>query len=216
MPSCLVCDDHALMREALVGTVRMAWPDTRIVEAETFHEAWAKAAQQPDFILADLAMPGADPLDGIDGLMKAAPAARLLVITASQDDQMMLDLLRRGVAGFAPKAATSAIIEAALHLVAAGGTYLPPRLADLATGIASLRREAQAGGSGGTESSVQLTARQHNILRLLTLGKSNKEIARSLDLAPSTVKSHVSQILSRLSAANRTEALSKAQALNLL
>jgi DNA-binding NarL/FixJ family response regulator len=216
MPSCLVCDDHALMREALVGTVRMAWPDTQIIEAATFPEGWEKAEQRPDYILADLAMPGADPLDGIDGLMKAAPAARLLVITASQDDQLMLALLRRGVAGFAPKAATSAIIEAALRLVAAGGTYLPARLAELATEIATVRGEPSAHDYDGVESPMLLTPRQQDILRLLTLGKSNKEIARSLDLAPSTVKSHVSQILSRLGAANRTEALSKAQAQHLI
>ena len=212
MRSCLLCDDHALVREALVGTVRLIWPDARTTEASTFPEAWEQARLAPDLVLADLLMPGADPREGIDGIMTAAPAARVLVITGNQDDQLMIDLLKRGVAGFAPKAASSAIIEAALRLIAAGGVYLPPRLAELATRDGGWERPSPIPGA----TAEQMTARQLEILQLITLGKSNKEIARSLDLAPSTVKSHVSQILARLGAVNRTDALARAKGLNLL
>ena len=130
MRSCLICDDHALVREALVGTVRMTWPKIQIDEAGNFPAAWEAAAKTPELILADLIMPGAEPLAGILGIIDAAPAARILIITGNQEDTLLIRLLELGVAGFAPKSATGAIIEAALLLINAGGRYLPPRLAE--------------------------------------------------------------------------------------
>jgi len=198
-----------LMREALVGTVRLIWPHAQITEASTFPAAWEQAKLSPDYILVDLLMPGADPVEGVEGIMAAAPVARILVITGNQDDRIMIDLLKRGVAGFAPKTASGAIIEAALRLIAAGGVYLPPRLAELVANDEGWNRPAPVAAA----IAEQLTRRQLDILRLIGLGKSNKEIGRSLGLAPSTVKSHVSQIFARLGAANRVEAIAKSQVL---
>lgn len=215
MTSFLICDDHALVREALAGTVQMGWPDAAVDLAGDFPSAWAKAAVGHDLIVCDLIMPGAAPLAGIDGMIRAAPVTPLLVVTGTEDDALLLDLLDRGVAGFAPKTASGSIIEAAIRLILAGGRYLPPRLAEIASAriddgsVIAVRDDV-------ARLVERLTERQMEVLRLIAKGQSNKEIARELDLAPSTVKSHISQVLTCLGAANRTDAAIKARLLDLV
>lgn len=218
MTTCLICDDHALVREALAGTVRMAWPEMRILEAGDFPSAWALARSGPDICLADLVMPGALPLAGIEGIMRAAPDAKVLVITGTEDDALMLDLLERGVAGFVPKSMSGDIIEAALRLILAGGRYMPPRLIDLAaSGVPRLAvANPPAPAPALDRLRERLSDRQIAVLRLMATGQSNKEIARDLGLAPSTIKTHVGHILLCLQAQNRTDAVAKARSANLV
>ena len=100
-----------------------------------------------------------------------------------EDDALLLDLLDRGVAGFAPKTASGSIIEAAMRLILAGGRYLPPRLAEIASAriddgsVIAVRDDV-------ARITERLTERQMEVLRLIARGQSNKEIARALDLAP--------------------------------
>ena len=215
MKSCLICDDHVLVREALAGTVRMGWPGATIAEVGDFPSAWAQAAKGFETCIADLMMPGAGPLAGIAGIQRAAPNTRILVVTGTEDDTLLLELLDMGIAGFAPKTASGSIVEAALRLIAAGGRYLPPRLAEIVasridTGVVDpIRDDALARVS-------RLTGRQLEVLRHASLGASTKEIATALGLAPSTVKSHLSHIQDCLGARNRTDAAAKARALNLI
>jgi two-component system, NarL family, nitrate/nitrite response regulator NarL len=212
----LICDDHALVRDALGGMAALGWPDAEITLAADFPESWAAAGTgDHDLILCDLIMPGSAPLAGIDGIIKAAPHTPLLVVTGTEDDTLLLDLLDRGVAGFVPKTANGGIIEAAIRLILAGGRYLPARLAEIAaarisSGLVHPVRDDAA------QVSERLTNRQMEVLRLMAQGKSNKEIARELDLAPSTVKTHLSQIMICLGAANRTDASVKARMLGLV
>lgn len=210
MRLCLISDDHALVREAVAGLVRRRWPEAEVVQAGDFVTAWGLARRGPDLCIVDLAMPGASPLEGVAGVMAAAPDARLLVLTGTEDDGLMLDLLRLGVAGFASKTLEPAVLAAAIELVAAGGRYLPPRLADLGP----LARTAPAAAPRGEAPS--LTDRQLSVLRLLADGQSNKDIARRLDLSPATVKTHVATLIAVLGAANRTEAAAKARAAGLV
>ena len=216
MKSCLICDDHALVREALAGTVRMGWPGVTVDVAGDFPSAWSMAAAtRYDLILCDLIMPGSGPLAGIDGVIRAAPDTPLLVVTGTEDDALLLDLLDRGVAGFAPKTASGSIIDAAMRLILAGGRYLPPRLAEIASAriddgsVTAIRDDV-------ARLAERLTNRQMQVLRLMAQGQSNKEIARALDLAPSTVKTHLSQLLVHLGATNRTDASIKARMLDLV
>ncbi len=209
MRSCLICDDHALVREALAGTVRLGWPGAAVTEAGDFPSAWAHAARGFDMCVADLAMPGAAPLEGIQGLRAASPGMPILIVTGAEDDALLLALLELGVAGFAPKTSSVGVIEAALRLILAGGRYLPPRLAQLAAA-------PPAPAPPASDRPGLLTARQLDVLRLVEKGSSNKEIAQALDLAPSTVKTHLAQIQVALGAKNRTEASVRARALRLL
>jgi DNA-binding NarL/FixJ family response regulator len=162
-----------------------------------------------------LILQGAGPLAGIDGIVRVAGATPILVVTGTDDDTLLLDLLDRGVAGFAPKTSNSAIISAAIALILAGGRYLPTRLADIAVS------RIESGSYQPVRDDVAmisqaLTTRQMEVLRLMSQGKSNKEIARDLTLAPSTVISHLSQIMIALGANNRTDASIKARMLDLV
>jgi DNA-binding NarL/FixJ family response regulator len=215
MRSCLVADDHALVREALSGTVRMGWPDATIAEASDFPSAWKQAAHAPDLIICDLIMPGASPLVGVAGVLAAAPNARVLVVTGTQDDALLVGLLEMGVAGFAAKTSSGSIIEAAIRLILAGGRYLPDRMVDIA--VSRLEAgHAPAIAAQGVAIAERLTERQLDVLRLVAKGHSNKEIGRVLELAPSTVKTHLDHVMRVLSAANRTEASIKARHLDLI
>lgn len=213
MQSCLVCDDHALMREALCGQIRLAWPKAKVHAASDFEEAWALAAdEQPELILCDLAMPGADPAAGVEGVIKAAPAARLVVVTGHEDDNLLMTLFALEVDGFIPKSVTGELLEAAIRLVLAGGQYLPPRVFDLA---------ATANGRGGQmrlpdSDPLRMSGRKLEVLRAIAQGYSNKEIALALDLSPTTVKTHAAAIIAALGARNRTDAATKARELGLI
>ena len=211
MRSCLICDDHQLVREALAGAVARRWPDATIAQASNFPEAWDKVAAAPDLCLADLTMPGAEERAGIAELRRLAPATPVLVITGSHDDRLLLGLIADGVAGFVPKTSGTEIIIAAIELVLAGGRYLPPRVAELAAGA-----QADSGAPVARVPRAVVTARQADVLRLVALGYSNKEIARDLDLSPATVKTHVAQALAAIGATNRTDAVMRARALGLI
>jgi two-component system, NarL family, nitrate/nitrite response regulator NarL len=213
MQSCLICDDHEMMRDALAGSVAMHWPNARIVLAGTYPEAWEAARAQPDLILCDLGMPGASPVVGVDGVRSIAPDGFIVAVTASEDDHLLLDILDLGVAGFIPKTSSGAVIEAAIRLVLAGGRYLPPRMAELASRRTATEWPLVRGRVNGL---ARLTDRQMDILRLIAEGASNKEIARSLDLSPATVKAHTAAVISALGVNNRTAAAFRGREIGLL
>ena len=195
-----------MMREALAGAVAYGWPGVRVTQARDYPSAWAAAAAKPDLIVSDLVMPGASPLQGIARLREFAPLTPILVITGNEDDNLLLDLFEIGIAGFVPKTSPGAVIEAAMRLVLAGGRYLPPELLDLLRSRGSRRPAVTA------PLTLRLTERQAEILRLMEAGRSNKEIARELDLSPATVKTHAAAAFGALRAANRTEAVALARA----
>ena len=201
MRSCLIADDHELVRAALAGAVAARWPDATVVEAHDFPGAWAAADDGYDLILADLLMPGATGTDGIAKLHALAGATPLIIITGSADDRALLALLALGVAGFLGKNATTAVILAAIELVLAGGRYLPPRVAELAAGAPS---DTPADPS-------PVSPRQREVLRLIAGGRSNKEIALALAVSPATVKTHVAGAIAAIGAQNRTDAAVKAR-----
>lgn len=211
MKSCLICDDHAMMRDALAGAVALGWPEAKVALAADFPSAWAAAAERPDLIISDLVMPGAAPLAGIRRLKAVAPASPILVVTGYEEDALLIELFELGIAGFAPKTSKSAIIEAAIRLVLAGGRYVPPRIVELAS-----RRPNADAAQALRVVTARLTDRQAAVLRLTAQGRSNKEMARDLDLSPGTIKAHVAAAIAALGAANRTEAVSKAQGMGLI
>jgi DNA-binding NarL/FixJ family response regulator len=201
----LICDDHAMLREALAGAVALGWPEAVITQCGDFPAAWAAAAAAPDLILCDLVMPGAAPIDGVRRLREIAPLAPILVVTGTEEDGLLVALFELGVAGFAPKTSKSALIDAAIRVVLAGGRYLPPRF----LAITAPRGVAAPPAS-------RLTTRQVDVLKLIAGGQSNKEIARDLDLSPATIKAHTAAALAALGAGNRAEAVFKAREAGLI
>ncbi len=205
MESCLIADDHALVRDALVLSVAARWPSATIWEAADYPSAWAFAEQQPSLSLIDLGMAGAAPRDGVAEIMRRAPDTRVLIVTGTQDDPLMLALLDDGVAGFISKSANMAVITAAIDLVMAGGRYLPPRLTELAAANPPSDKPRQ-----------RLSPRQLAVLRLIGDGETNKDIARELAISPATVKVHIAQAMAALGAVNRTDAAMKARDLGVI
>ncbi len=155
-------------------------------------------------------MPGADALTGIRHVRAAAPDAAVLVVTGSEDDHLLLALFDLGIAGFVPKSASAEIIEVAIRLVLAGGRYVPDRVVALA------QRNGSPMIAVASVAASRLTDRQIDVLRRMALGESNKEIARTLAISPTTVKTHVASILAALDTTNRTEAAFRAREIGLI
>lgn len=200
MKACLICDDHALMREALAITVRMVAPDIEIHFADTFQSAWGKAQARHDLIICDLTMPGSPPALGIQALLQASSHAPVLIFTANEDQALLRSMFSLGVRGYVAKTASTESIVHAIRTVLTGGEVRP----------------AKSPSAGSVHGPVSLSKRQIEIMQKLALGWSNKKIAAELDMGPATVKTHLSHVMGKLGAANRTEAVSLARKLGLV
>ncbi len=194
----LLADDHVLFREGvrlvLEGLVTEAF---EVIEADDYPQALAAVRQDPDIEigLVDLNMPGMDGFSGIAALKRAMPDLHLVVISASEDPQDIRRALDAGASGYVSKSCSSGAMIDSIRSVLAGETFIAPAI--------ELPPAKLSAGESGV---AQLTPRQRDVLAMLRQGKSNKEIARDLDLAEITVKLHVTAILRTLGVENRTQA----------
>ena len=197
----LVADDHPMLREGLVA-VLSTQPDFDIVgEAANGAEVVRLAeALRPDVILLDLEMPDVDGVAALEGLRDAVSAARAIVFTAYDTDERILRSLRAGARGYLLKGASRQEIFDAVRTVHAGGSLLEP---GVTTRLLDHVRE-------GGEQTEPLTPRELEVLALISEGLHNSEIAGRLFVTERTVKFHVSSILAKLGADNRTEAVALA------
>jgi DNA-binding NarL/FixJ family response regulator len=199
----LIADDHALFRNGLRYMLAGLADEVAILEAKDSAEALATVGATPDLdlVLLDLAMPGMDGLAGLRMLRGKRPALPVVILSASEEAADVRRAIESGAMGFIPKASSSAVMLGALRLVLSGGVYVPPAYLERSRAGTT---PITAPPSGDT---LGLTARQHDVLRLLGQGQSNKEIARVLGLAEGTVKLHISAILRVLGVSNRTRAV---------
>jgi DNA-binding NarL/FixJ family response regulator len=158
-------------------------------------------ALQPDVVLLDLEMPGLDGVGALAQMRSACPTVRALVFTAFDTDERILGAIKAGARGYLLKGAPRDEIFNAIRVVAAGGSLLQPMVAS---------RLIERIASGPTPSPEPLTDREREVLAQLAQGRPNKEIALKLNISERTVKFHVSAILSKLGAGNRTEAVTLA------
>ncbi|TNC95012.1 MAG: Response regulator containing a CheY-like receiver domain and an HTH DNA-binding domain [Stygiobacter sp.] len=196
----LLADDHALFREGVRLVLENLVDDLlEVVEAGDFVQAVAalRAGGEFDVGLVDLNMPGMDGFDGIGAVCRAAPNMHLVVISASESPSDVRRALDAGAQGYIAKTSSSSSMLEAIRQVLSGDTYLSPRLE-----VASANEDA----AGRDQARNVLTPRQRDVLAMLRQGKSNKEIARDLNLAEITVKLHVTAILRALGVENRTQA----------
>lgn len=202
-------------------TIEVAF-DATVHTVNSYRGALAVAADCPHvrLCLLDIHIPGEDARAGVKALRQALPDARFLLFSGSEQDDDLMMTVELGLHGFLPKSSTPEVVEAALRLVLAGGTYLPSGIGQLAMRNAGLVatpiEPAPPPLSAGTPLYGNLTGRQHVVLQQVAQGRSNKEIANDLDISPATVKAHVAQIIAVLGAANRTEAAARARALGLI
>jgi DNA-binding NarL/FixJ family response regulator len=200
----LIGDDHMLFREGLRRLLEQLSADAVFTDASTFDEVRDRvdAGETFDLILIDLQMPGWPGFSGIEQLCQAAGDTPVVVISASESQSDVRAALDHGASGYIPKSSSVKIMLSALHLVLAGGIYLPPSVISADTAAAA-QVEIEAPRNGAH----LLTQRQWEVLNCLREGKSNKQIAYELGLSEGTVKIHVTAIFKTLGVKNRTQAV---------
>ena len=189
----LTVDDHALLRKGIAALIN-AEPDMKLVaEASNGREAVEKFREhRPDVTLMDLQMPDLNGTEAITRIQSEFPNARIVVLTTYTGDAQVVRALRAGARGYLLKGHVHRELLETIRAVHAGQRRIPPE-------VASELAEHAADD--------ELTAREIEVLRLIAAGNSNKLIADQLSIAEETVKSHVSNILSKLSANDRVHAV---------
>jgi DNA-binding NarL/FixJ family response regulator len=193
----LIVEDQRIVREGLIALLEDEDEVEIVGEAADGQEAVELFARlQPDVVLMDLQMPVMDGPEATRRIRECAPNARVLVLTTYAIDEFIFKALRAGARGYLLKDASTDELLAAIHTVYEGHTLLAPAVAErLVVGMSD----------GAAE---MLTPRELEVLTLIGQGRSNSEIAETLTIAPRTVKVHVQNILGKLGAGNRTEAVS--------
>jgi DNA-binding NarL/FixJ family response regulator len=205
----LIADDQRVVRDGLSMLVALIEGVEVVGTACDGAEAVRLAAAcQPDVIMMDLRMPGTDGIAATADLRERQPAAAVLVLTTYADEDAIVPALRAGARGYLTKDASAEQIEAAIHAVHAGHTYLDPAVQErLVAAVVSQPAGAAPGpGAGGTLPDG-LTAREAEVLTLLASGLSNAEIAGRLFLSNATVKTHINRIFAKTGARDRAQAV---------
>lgn len=200
----LVVDDHPVVREGLIAMLATQ-PDLEVVgEGASGPDALEAALRlQPDVVLQDLELPGYDGVDVIRRLRESGCSARVVVLTAFDRDEQIVGAIRSGADGYLLKGTPREELFRAIRVVHEGGSLIAPVVASKL--LRQVRDDPDA-----------LTAREGEVLRLLSEGRSNKAIGRALFVSERTVKFHVSSILAKLGVSNRTEAAAVARERGLL
>lgn len=195
----LIVDDHQIVREGL-RTLISEEADIEVVgEAADGAEGVALTlALRPDVVLMDLIMPGLDGIEAMRRLQQTDTAWHVLVLTNFADDESVREALRVGAVGYLLKDVLRDELIQAIHAAAKGQPYLHPE--------AQRRLIQQIVQPPQPSSTFDLTPREHEVLSLISQGKSNKEIARELHITEGTVKGHVSSIMAKLGVSGRTQA----------
>jgi DNA-binding NarL/FixJ family response regulator len=202
----LVVDDQTLVRQGIRSLLALS-PEIGLAgEAESGAAALKLiASERPDVVLLDLKMPCGDGLSVLRALQRDPQSPPVLVLTTFDDTDLVLDAIRAGARGYLLKDVTLEQLLTAIRTLAAGGTMIQPAITErVLRGVASLPPQPTH-----VMSPNPLTGRETEILRLLASGLSNREIAHALELADGTVKNHVSNLLSKLGARDRTHAVLK-------
>jgi len=196
------------VRDALASALRGAFPDADLSFAGSFAETQAALGTAPeaDLLILDLDMPGMHGLAGLAALRAAYPAVPVAIVSATTNPAAMRQAIEMGAVGFIPKLSPSERFLEVIRAVLAGAVWLPPEAGDPA--LAPQDRDIAA-------RIARLTPQQHRVLWLMAEGKANKVIAYEMQISEPTVKAHVTEILRKLGATSRTQAVIAAQRLAL-
>lgn len=192
----VLADDHWVVREGLRMYLGRD-PDFQIIgEAEDGAQAVRLAVEhRPDVVLMDLLMPVMDGVAAIEAIRRETPGVEIVALTSVLDDELVVAAVRAGAIGYLLKDADGLELKTAIRAAAAGRVHLSPRAAT------RLLREVRT-----VETPGALTQRETDVLRLISLGLANKEIAQRLSIGEGTVKTHVSSVLNKLGLQSRTQA----------
>jgi len=197
----VLVDDHDLVREGL----------KRILESTGEFEVVGEASRgdaaidlyndvEPDVIVTDLSMPGADGIDATLALRSISPHVRIIMLTMYSDEHHAVRAIRAGAAGFVSKDSPSEVLIDAIRRVAHGERYLPP---DIAEAVAELLEKE--GVTTPRPLAARLSKRELEVLRYLSAGQTNKEIAKRLEISPKTIDTHRNHLLKKLNLRNNAD-----------
>ena len=190
----LVVDDHPVVRDGLAAMLNTQSDFEVVGEASDGEEALRKVAERdPDVLLLDLEMPGVDGIETLQRLKEEKARARAIVFTVFDTDERIVSAMKAGAKGYLLKGAPRGDVFRAVRVVNEGGSLLEPLIASRFL--------------DSINNPDALTARQKEVLKLIATGLLNKEIADRLFISERTVKFHVSEILAKFGAGNRTEAV---------
>jgi NarL family two-component system response regulator LiaR len=199
--SVLIVDDHGIVRQGLRTYLDLLDDIEVIGEAENGVEAVAQVRQhRPDVVLMDLVMPEMDGIEATRQVGAISPITKVIVLTSFMEDEMVFPAIKAGAAGYLLKDVSPSDLAGAIQAVHEGETRLHPEITKkLVNQFVSPQAEP-------TTTPAELTPRELEVLRLLAQGMSNRELAQMLVISEKTVKTHVSNILSKLHLADRTQA----------
>jgi two-component system nitrate/nitrite response regulator NarL len=206
----LVVDDHTLFRRGLTALLSRDASLQVVGDAADAGEAQRRAAElQPDLILLDNHLPGVNGVDALPALRQAAPAARIMMLTVSEDEADLAAALRGGACGYLLKTIEGDALVTAIQRAMRGASVVAEEMTDKLVaayrGAAAPPAESEA-APPPTSPIEQLSPRERDILRGIARGASNKEIARELGIAETTVKIHVQHVLRKLGFSSRVQA----------
>ena len=212
----LLVDDQALFREALATLLGVRADIDVVGEAANVDEALTRAAElNPDVVLMDLRMPVLDGIAATRRMRVEQPQARVIALTTFDDDEEVFAALRAGAVGYLLKDVSSVRLVEAVLAAARDESVLQPSVA--AKVVARIAQLPEPDPRPRPQPLVvPLSDRELDVVRLLSQGRSNREIAAALFLAEGTVKNHVTSVLGKLGARDRTQAALRARALGLL
>lgn len=198
----LIADDHPLFRDALRRAAEVLLPNARILEADSVAALQTVLEKEPDtdLLLLDLHMPGATGFSGLVFVRAHHPSVPVIVVSGNEEPQVMKRAMAHGASAYIPKSSSTDRMRDAIQAVLEGDTWLPPEVttADhrLSADEADIARRVR-----------ELTPQQFRVLMMLADGLLNKQIAYELGVSEATIKAHMTAILKKLGASNRTQAV---------
>jgi len=224
----LIADDHPLAREGLRAMLA-GEPDLKVIGEATDGEEALELCRRlsPDLVLMDVQMPRMDGLEATRAIKAERPATCILVVTTHESHDYLLEAMKAGAAGYVLKEATKAQVVDAVRKVLSGESPLNPELAIRLLKELTEKMKIEEELAAPTPRRLPeerpeqlppglLTPREVEVLRLLARGQTNREIARELSIALSTVKNHVQHIITKLGVSDRTQAAVRAVELGVL
>jgi DNA-binding NarL/FixJ family response regulator len=202
----LIVDDHALIREALHAVLKQLKREAVVFEASNSRQAMHIVEEHPDIslILLDINLPDRDGFSVLRELRDRYPTIAIIILSSSDDQDTVKRAFKLGALGFIPKTTEREVMLNAIKLVFSGGIYIPSEILEETTPRPTNKLAACDSLKG-----LGLTDRQIEVLALLMRGKSNKVIAKTLNMAVPTVKNHITVVLKALGVTSRTEAVIK-------
>lgn len=222
----MIVDDHALFRDGISMVLNKIDGVSCVIEEATGSGAINTIQNDDDIdlILLDYQLGDTDGLSVLAQIKEHTPATPVIMLSAHEHTELIQQALQAGASGFITKTSTSNVMMSAIQLVLSGGIYVPPAILNAQIQPQVSPSNFMSPNSGSEESipqkitqdRYQLTSRQTDVMQQMGKGLANKEIARILNMSPSTVKVHVAAILKELEVKNRTQAVSTARGYGLI